>query len=102
MSFFSSLFGGGGSSRVTGAQARELVSGGAMLVDVRTPGEFAGGHIKGSKNIPLDQLPGRLAEIPKDKPVVVCCLSGGRSGSAAGMLTRSGYTVHDLGPWSAW
>jgi rhodanese-related sulfurtransferase len=102
MSWLSSILGGGGGGRVSGTEARALVGQGAALVDVRSPAEFASGHVPGSRNIPLDQLPSRLGELDATKPVVVCCLSGGRSARAAGVLRQAGLTVHDLGPWSAW
>jgi rhodanese-related sulfurtransferase len=88
----------------TGAQARELVQAGARLVDVRTPGEFAAGHLPGAINIPLQQLDDRLAELrPKDSPVVLYCRSGNRSGSAARTLKSAGFgRVYDLGSMSRW
>ena len=88
----------------TGAQARELVRAGARLVDVRTPGEFAAGHLPGAVNIPLHELDGRLAELhPKSGPVVLYCRSGRRSGSAARVLKSAGFAaVHDLGAMSRW
>ncbi|ADN76850.1 Rhodanese domain protein [Ferrimonas balearica DSM 9799] len=66
---------------------------GALLVDVRTPGEFAAGHLPGAINIPLDQLPGRLDELgdSKSQPIVVYCRSGNRSGQALNWLSRQGY-----------
>ena len=74
-----------------------------LLVDVRTPEEFAGGHIEGSVNIPLDSLAKRMDEIPQDQPVVVYCRSGNRSNTAAQMLIQAGYTdVYDLGGIIAW
>ena len=48
----------------------ELMSNGAVIIDVRTKGEYQGGHIKGSVNIPLNTLPASLAKIKKDKPVI--------------------------------
>jgi len=87
---------------VDGAEAQRLVQAGATLLDVRTPGEFAGGHIDGALNLPVSELSGRMGEIPRDQPVVVYCLSGARSSSAAGMLREAGYTAHDLGPMDAW
>ncbi len=60
----------------------ELMANGAVIVDVRTRGEFQSGHIKGSVNIPLDSLRGNLSKIKKNKPVITCCASGVRSASA--------------------
>ncbi|MET0793812.1 MAG: rhodanese-like domain-containing protein [Polyangiaceae bacterium] len=85
-------------------EARQLVSAGARLVDVRTPLEFAAGHLVGAVNIPLQQLANRLSELqPKAAAVVVYCRSGQRSGNAARMLKSAGFgAVHDLGPMSRW
>jgi len=89
---------------VSSAEARQLVHAGARLVDVRTPGEFAAGHIPGAINIPVQQLGARTGELqPKDAAVVVYCRSGHRSGNAARMLKSAGFAaVHDLGPMSRW
>ena len=88
----------------TGGQARELVAAGARLVDVRSPGEFAAGHLPGAVNIPVDEIDGRLGELePKDAPVVVYCRSGARSSSAARALEGAGFSkVHNLGAMSSW
>jgi rhodanese-related sulfurtransferase len=84
-------------------QARKLVASGAMLLDVRTPEEFAAGHIEGATNIPVQELGARLAEVPKHQPVVVYCASGGRSARAAAMLRQAGVgQVHDLGAMHHW
>ena len=73
------------------------------LVDVRTPGEFAGGYIPGAVNIALQELNQRLNKIPKEKPVVVYCRSGNRSASAAQALLQAGYSeVYDLGGIIEW
>ncbi|MFT6397187.1 MAG: rhodanese-related sulfurtransferase [Bradymonadia bacterium] len=99
------LFGraGGGEARVSGAEAHELVANGAQLLDVRTPGEFSGGHIDGAVNIPVQELSGRLGELSQAQPVVVYCRSGARSSNAARSLQAAGFeAVHDLGPMSAW
>ncbi|MCK9404367.1 MAG: rhodanese-like domain-containing protein [Chitinophagaceae bacterium] len=80
----------------------ELLKKGAQIIDVRTPGEFQGGHIKGSVNIPLDTLQRQLGKIKKDKPVITCCASGMRSGSASGILQSSGYKeVYNGGGWTS-
>jgi glyoxylase-like metal-dependent hydrolase (beta-lactamase superfamily II)/rhodanese-related sulfurtransferase len=64
------------------------------IVDVRGPEEFAGalGRLAGSQSVPLDQLRDRLEEIPKDRPVVTVCQSGKRSGMAAMILQKAGWT----------
>ena len=78
----------------------KLQQNGALLVDVRSPAEFAAAHVPGTLNIPLQELGSRLAEIPRDKPVVVGCASGSRSGMARLMLKRSGYPqVYNIGAW---
>ncbi len=77
---------------------------GAILLDVRTTGEYQEGHIPGSKNIPLQNLD-EVAEIAdnKDTPIFVHCLSGGRSRQAAAMLQQMGYTkVRNIGGISAY
>jgi rhodanese-related sulfurtransferase len=74
-----------------------------LLIDVRTPEEFASGHIDGSVNIPVEEMQGRLDEIPGDTPIVVYCRSGNRSATAARILTDAGYTpVYDLGGIQDW
>ena len=83
------------------AMLPELKKNGAILVDVRSAGEFAGGNAPGTINIPLQELGSRLAEIPKTAPVVVCCASGTRSGMAKLILRKNGYrNVHNIGTWS--
>jgi len=78
-----------------------LKSAGATLVDVRSVGEFANANTAGTVNIPLSELSSRLNEIPKDKPVVVCCASGTRRGMAKLLLLKNGYRqVHNIGNWS--
>jgi phage shock protein E len=82
---------------------REKVAAGALLLDVRTPMEFADGHVQGAKNIPVQELAARIHEVgPKSRHVVLYCRSGARSAAAAQLLTRAGYTVTDIGPMSAW
>ena len=68
------------------------ISNGAMIVDVRTPGEFGGGHYNGAINIPLDKISKNISKMgSKDRSVIVYCASGARSSSAAGILKKSGF-----------
>lgn len=86
------------------ADARQAVGRGAFLLDVRTPEEFAAGHVPGAINIPVDQLEQRLGELgPTDAPIVVYCHSGRRSARAARLLDKQGYRdVLDVGPKPDW
>jgi len=78
-----------------------LKAAGAQIVDVRTPGEFALGHLAQSVNIPLDQFQARIAEIDPARPVLLCCASGVRSGMAKAILETAGYQhAHNAGPWT--
>ena len=81
----------------------ELMKKGATIVDVRSKSEYAGGHVKGSINIPLDSLSNNLNKLKdKSKPVITCCASGMRSASAKGILKSNGYTdVHNGGGWTS-
>jgi len=90
--------------KASSGEARALVAAGARLVDVRSPGEFAGGHLPGAVNIPVDQIGARFAEIgPPGTPVVLYCASGMRSARAASVLKGKGFAqVADLGPMSRW
>ncbi len=85
-------------------KARQLVAAGAVLLDVRTPEEFRQGHPDPARNIPVQELPQRLAEVgPPGTKVVVYCASGGRSAMAASLLVRNGYPdVFDLKSVSYW
>jgi phage shock protein E len=79
---------------------KTLFQNGAQIVDVRTPGEYQGGHIRGSVNIPLQQLGRNLSKLKKDKPVITCCASGMRSSSAKSILKSNGFTdVYNGGGW---
>ena len=98
MSFFSKLFGGTGNQR----SIEDLLNDGGIILDVRTPGEYQSGHIKNSINIPLDTLSSKLDKLDKNKPVITCCASGMRSGSAKGILRSNGFTeVVNGGGWSS-
>lgn len=78
-----------------------LVKQGAIILDVRSKGEYTGGHIRGSINVPVDQLQRNLNRFPdKQKPIITCCASGSRSASAKSILKSSGYVnVHNGGSW---
>jgi rhodanese-related sulfurtransferase len=75
-----------------------------FVLDVRTPEEYITGHLPGAVNIPHDQIAARLAEVPKDKTVVLYCRSGKRAGVAAEVLAENGYTKlqHLEGDMPAW
>lgn len=70
------------------------------IVDVRTRGEFAGGHVAGSINIPLQEITAKLEELKNLKsPLVLCCASGNRSGQAQQYLAQQGIVCIDGGSW---
>lgn len=86
----------GGSSE----KLSEVIKNGAVLVDVRSQGEFASGNVKGSVNIPLDKLLSQLGKLKKDKTIVVFCASGMRSSQAKSILNRNGFeNVINGGGW---
>lgn len=93
--FIKKLLGG------TPVNFKDLVSKGAIIVDVRSPGEFKSGHIPGSKNFPLDNIKGKVNELRKiNKPLITVCRSGTRSGIARGILKSAGLEVYNGGPWN--
>jgi len=78
----------------------ELKQKGALVLDVRTKAEFADGHVAGSLNIPLSELPDRLKELDPARPILACCASGMRSAKAKSILDAAGFAlVHNVGPW---
>ena len=81
----------------------DLVKQGAVILDVRSKGEYSGGHIKGSINISVDALSNNLAKLKdKNKTIITCCASGMRSASAKSILKSKGYTnVYNGGGWSS-
>lgn len=98
MSILSNLFGGGRNQKV-----QAMIAAGAVVIDVRSPQEFKGGHFKGSKNIPLDRIQTEAQKIKAlDKPVVVCCASGMRSSQAKSILLNQGVkVVENGGGWTS-
>ena len=93
---FRELFGFGPS-----VDFKALVDQGAIILDVRSKGEYDQGHIDGSINISVDALPKHLNRFKdKNKPIITCCASGMRSGSAKSLLLSKGYKeVHNGGSW---
>ncbi len=77
--------------RTPAAVVAEKLKAGAVVVDVRSEGEFRAGAYRGAINVPLQVLSGRLDRIPRNRPVVVYCASGSRSATAARILRRAGY-----------
>jgi len=93
-----SMLGLGGKSE----SVKDFMEKGAVIIDVRTPGEFQGGHIKGSKNIPLNTISSKINEIKKmNKPVIACCASGMRSAQATSILKSNGINAMNGGGWSS-
>lgn len=79
----------------------KMVAEGAIILDVRSRGEYASGHINGSINIPVDELANQLNKLKdKNKTIITCCASGMRSGSAKNILESKGYTsIYNGGGW---
>ena len=81
-------------------ELNKFTSRGAIIIDVRTTQEFSQGAIKGSKNIPLQTILTKIDAIKKlNKPVITCCASGMRSGSAASILNKNGIECINGGGW---
>lgn len=83
---------------------KELLDKNKQFIDVRTPGEYAGNHIRGFKNIPLQQLSQKTGELSKDREVIVICQSGMRSNNASKLLKKTGFAkvTNVKGGMSAW
>lgn len=78
----------------------ELLSRGAVIVDVRTEREFKSGHAQGSINIPLDKISKNISRLNKNKPIITCCASGMRSATATRLLKQHGFAeVYNAGSW---
>ncbi len=92
-SFLKKLFG-------PGVDFKALKDQGAIIIDVRSPQEFDGGHIQGSKNIPVNIIQRELSTIKKwGKPIITVCQSGARSGMAKSALKAAGVEVYNGGSW---
>ena len=93
LSFFKRFF----SSKPDIAQ---LLTEGALVIDVRTQGEYQRGHGENARNIPLNALQSKVASLKKQKKVIItCCASGMRSGKASKILRKAGLDAHNGGPW---
>lgn len=97
MGLFDLIF---GNSKAANETLAKVVNEGAFLVDVRGPGEFAGGSAKGAVNIPLDTITQHLNKFNGKKEIVVFCRSGNRSSSAKNILEQNGFkNVTNGGTW---
>lgn len=75
---------------------------GAVVIDVRTPGEYKRGHVDGSLNVSLDKIPHSIAKLKKlNKPIIFCCASGNRSGQATGIAKDNGIDCYNGGSWTS-
>jgi rhodanese-related sulfurtransferase len=81
---------------ISRAEAREMLAGGAQLVDVRADHEWEAGHLPGAVHIALPELPARAEEIDKDRPVILYCRGGNRSTMATVALAEAGYDAAKL------
>lgn len=93
--FLEKLLGIGNSDEIA-----ELIANGAVIVDVRTPFEYKRGHMEGSVNIPLDTLDSQIKLLKiKKRPIITCCRSGQRSGTAQSILRAKGIEAYNGGSW---
>jgi phage shock protein E len=80
---------------------KEMLTKGAIIIDVRSASEFRSGHIKNSRNIPLDEIKASISSLKKmNKPIITVCLSGGRSSMAQSILANAGIEAYNGGGWS--
>ncbi len=89
---------------VDAAGARRALLDGAAILDVRQVDEYAAGHIEGAVHMPLGELPSRVEELPRDRPLVTYCGHGERASTAVSLLERAGYeSLLNLdGGYGAW
>ena len=97
LSFIKNLF-----SKKPPVDFNAIIANGGLIIDVRSPQEFAGGHIKGSVNYPLNTISQRLPELKKkNKPIITVCMSGTRSGMARRILQSNNLEVYNGGNWQS-
>ena len=98
LGFLKKIFGGAPSADIA-----KLLAEGALVLDVRSKGEYNNGHVKGAIHIPLNLVntPAKLKQIKAyKKPIITCCASGRRSGVAANLLTAKGVEAYNGGAWT--
>ena len=78
-----------------------LIRSGALILDVRSRNEFAGGHLKTALNIPLDELQSQIKKLKPERTIITCCASGMRSASAKSLLKSKGFEVFNAGSWTS-
>ena len=79
---------------------QEVILNGAVILDVRTKGEYQSGHLRNSINIPIDKLPGNIKKLKKNKAIITCCATGSRSAYARRILKSNGFEhVYNGGSW---
>jgi len=87
---------------LSGEEAHQFVSYGAVLLDVTPESHLAESAIEGSTHIPMDELRARLNELPQNASIVVYCLTGEDTARAAAVLVAEGYDAHELGARARW
>jgi rhodanese-related sulfurtransferase len=80
---------------------KEVISNGAVIVDVRTKEEFQSGHLRKSINIPVDKLQQNIKKLKKNEPIITCCASGARSASARILKSNGFEQVYNGGSWNS-
>lgn len=96
MGFLNALFGSGTNTDAI----KEMLQNKALVIDVRSPSEFQGGHVAGSINMPLQTLAEKVGELQaKNRPLILCCASGNRSGQAERVLKNAGLECMNGGSW---
>lgn len=100
ITFFVIFISSCGNAQQSPRELKKVIDNGAMLVDVRTPQEFAEGSVKGAVNIPLNTIENNLDKFDKKKDIVLFCRSGNRSSQAETILKKNGFTkVYNGGSW---
>ena len=88
---------------IPATEAKQLIDAGAQLVDVRTEVEFEAGRIPGARRVPLSNVQQEADGLDKDKPLVIYCRAGNRSGPTAEAFANSGWDAHSIdGGLVAW